>query len=88
MSESELRDSLQRLRDEVNNLAVGDSDSRARLDALIADIEHRIEHPGDEQHHASLLETLREAKAHFEVEHPSATGILNHIMVTLSNMGI
>ena len=31
---------------------------------------------------------LRDAIERFEVEHPRATGVVNDIMVVLSNMGI
>jgi hypothetical protein len=58
------------------------------LQALLADIEHRLDNPDDEARNASLLDELRKSVEQFEVEHPRATGIRNHIMVTLSNMGI
>ena len=46
------------------------------------------QNPDDAEHHASVIARLEDAISRFEVEHPRATGILNHIMVTLGNMGI
>lgn len=37
---------------------------------------------------ATILEELRTKIAEFEVEHPTATGIAQRLMQTLSDMGI
>ena len=88
MPERKLRESLEALRAEIQRLEAGDAQARERLDALIAELEARLEHPDDAERHEDLVRSVSDAIAEFEVSHPRATGILNHIMVTLSNMGI
>ncbi len=87
MDEKQLKESLAQLRAEIHRLEAGDDQARERLNGLVADIERRLSHP-DREVHDSLMANLRSAIEHFEVAHPRATGILNHIMVTLGNMGI
>ena len=87
MPENQLREELEKLRSEVSRAGT-DPDSIQRLQAIIAEIEAKLENPEDVDHHHNLVSTIKEAMNHFETEHPRATGILNDIMVTLSNMGI
>ena len=42
----------------------------------------------DDGKNLHLLKDFKEAVATFEVEHPTATGIINELMLTLSNLGI
>lgn len=88
MSEKQLREHLERLRNQVNELAAGKPESLERLNGLISDIERRLDGEGDASQHQRVLANLKEAIRHFEVEHPRATAILNDLMVALSNMGI
>lgn len=89
MSNSELHGLIRQLKSEIARLGPGDDEARARLQALVAEVEERIgaaqDDDGDDE---DLIERLREAVERFEVEHPRATGILNNIMVTLGSMGI
>jgi len=87
MPENQLRQELEKLRSEVAN-AENDPESIQRLQTLITDIEKKLAHPDDADHHNTLVSEIRESINHFEAEHPRATGILNDIMVALSNMGI
>lgn len=87
MSEQKLREEIERLRAEIDQLAAGDHASRDRLNKLISEIEERLDRLDDEAD-GSMTERVRESIRHFETEHPRATAILNDIMVTLSNMGI
>ena len=87
MSDEQLRQSLTALRSELDRLEAEEADVRARLDALIAGIETRLETPDDAAHHHSLVRDLRRATLHLEVSHPTATAILNQIMATLGNIG-
>jgi membrane dipeptidase len=84
----ELERSVEELRSEVAALGERDRTAQRRLESLITDLEHKIEHPADAEHHRTLVDNLRETIEQFEVKHPTATGVLNHIMVTLGNMGI
>ena len=88
MEQERLRQALDELREELERLPIDDETERARLDALVADIEHGLENPHDAAHQATVVAGIEQAISRFEVEHPRATGILNHIMVTLGNMGI
>lgn len=88
MDNEQLRDSLEQLRAEINQTGADGQEARRKLNDLISDIEHGLDNPDDHEHRATVVASMNDAIAQFEVEHPRATGILNHIMVTLSNMGI
>jgi hypothetical protein len=87
MPDQKLRDDIAALRAELEHGATRDPDLRARLRQLLDDLEQRLGGM-DESQHRRLLDDLQDAVRQFEAEHPRATGILNEIMVTLSNMGI
>ncbi len=66
-----------------------DADSRNRLGSLVENIEKTTSTLAiQEEEHHGLLDDIRSAIDHFEVEHPRITEALNRIMVALSNMGI
>lgn len=88
MADKALKEGLERLRAELEALDAREEATRRRLEGLIGDLEHKLEHPDDEEHHHNLVDRMREAAEEFGVEHPRAAGILNHIMMTLSNLGI
>ncbi|MDQ3565782.1 MAG: DUF4404 family protein [Pseudomonadota bacterium] len=88
MSETDLREHLERLREQVNDLDAGKPESVERLNQLITDIESQLENRDDQTRHEDLIANVQGAIRHFEVEHPRATAILNDIMVALSNIGI
>jgi len=88
MSETRLREHLERLREEVNDLGAGKPESIKRLNRLVTEIESQLENRGDQTRHEDLIANVQGAIRHFEVEHPRATAILNDIMVALSNIGI
>jgi len=88
MSKEELRRSLERLRSEIDLIEENNHPARERLDRLVVDLEHQIENEDDLAHRATLLDGIPNLVDEFETNHPKVTGILNHIMVTLSNMGI
>ena len=88
MTNTRLKDELEKLRSEVKDLAAENIEATEKLEALISDLEKKLEQPADRDHDATLVENLKESISQFETEHPRATAILNEIMVTLSNMGI
>ena len=88
MSETRLREHLESLREQVNDLGAGKPESIERLNRLITDIESQLENRGDQAQREDLIANVQGAIRHFEVEHPRATAILNDIMVALSNIGI
>lgn len=87
MPEQQIRENLEKLRAEIDQVAESDDQAKVRLNALISDIEASID-PERESGDNKLVQNIKEAVAHFEAEHPRTTAILNDIMVTLSNMGI
>jgi hypothetical protein len=86
MTKNKLQIDLERLREEINQVAIDDIESRKKLNQIISDLEAKLEKP--DENDDSLVKDVKEAIQHFETEHPRATAILNDIMVTLSNMGI
>ena len=87
MPEKNLQQLINQLREEIAQLPESDHSARERLTMLVTDLEARLEAP-DPQDHDTLVQNVRESIRHLEVEHPRTTGVLNHIMMTLSNMGI
>lgn len=88
MSKQDLREALERLHAEIELLGKKDDVLKQRLDALIEEVEQQIAGEGVETDAAGLIEKLQQQVEQFETQHPRVTGILNHIMLTLSNMGI
>lgn len=88
MTEKNVSQALAELRSQIDQLAASDSAAREKLESLISDLEDNIHMLEGGEHHAHLIGDLREAISEFEVEHPRLTGILNDIMVALSNLGI
>ena len=87
MATERLEQLLAQLQQEVEGLGVSEVGEKARLDALIAEIELTLAQDNlDAQ--ATILEGLRMKVTEFEVEHPTATGIAQRLMQTLSDMGI
>ena len=88
MSTEELQKSLERLRAEIDIAEKNNKPVRERLDGLVADIEHQVHDSDDHDHRQGLLERIPGEIEEIELSHPRITNILNHVMVTLSNMGI
>ena len=55
---------------------------------LLSELEDNFHSLEGSEHRVHLVSDLKEAISEFEVEHPRLTGILNDIMVALSNLGI
>lgn len=87
MPEKQLRDDLDKLRAEIAGL---DSDPQAKekLAALLADIEQELDQSGLNDQVKKLSEQVEGAISRFETTHPTLTGVLNNIMVTLSGFGV
>lgn len=88
MSHAELENALARLRVELDALGPEAGAARVALGSLIAEIESELKHLEQDDRAASLGERVRRQLERFEIEHPRITGILNEVMVTLSNIGI
>ncbi len=86
MSQEQIEKALDQLRHEITNLRDENPATRKRLTTLVESIERGAKAPDSD--HEGLIEEIRGSIEQFEVEHPSTTGVLNQIMLTLSNMGI
>ena len=86
MTEQKINEALGALREEGERL--DNPEAKERLSNLVDNIEQFADYTGESQEHHDLVEDVKDAITHFEVEHPSITGILNELMMTLSNIGI
>ncbi len=87
MTGKEVSEALFSLRQEVEHLKESHPELKHRLETLLEGLEEKIE-ASEEKSRLHLLDDLKEAVAQFEAEHPRIGGILNELMVTLSNLGI
>jgi len=86
MTEQKINEALEELRkqgEEIDN-----PESKERLTSLVENIEQNVDYSGTSEEHQDLIEDVKDAITHFEVEHPHITGILNEITMALSNSGI
>jgi hypothetical protein len=83
-----LDDSLHKLRAEIRSLPISDDASRRRLEALMQDIEHTVDHRTRRGTNASLAERLNATILGLEASHPRIAAVLNEVMQELGNMGI
>jgi archaellum component FlaC len=88
MSKNILKKQLADLKSEINRLKENDKITREKMSGLISEIEHMITNPEDSEHKSALIENLKNHIENFEIKHPDLTGVLNRIMVMLSNIGI
>jgi hypothetical protein len=84
----QLREYLDQLNSTIGDLHASDDD-KSKLTGLIAEIELQLNEPklvsGDPQ---TLADQVENMVTTFEQDHPRVAGILNNIMLTLSNMGV
>ena len=87
MPTRQLREELQRLRDQLEQQPPLSEEQRGELETLIEDIELQL---SNEEALAddSLLDGVNLAVERFEVSHPTLAGTLRSIMQSLANMGI
>ncbi|AMO75684.1 protein of unknown function [Pseudomonas citronellolis] len=87
MPTRQLREELQRLRDQLEQQPPLSEEQRGELETLIEDIELQL---ANEEALAddSLLDGVNLAVERFEVSHPTLAGTLRSIMQSLANMGI
>jgi hypothetical protein len=88
MNEQKIFDALDELRQEIERLDLQDAASKERLSGLVQSIEQRMIPGVVDEDRPDVIEEVKDAVTQFEVEHPRITGILNDIMMALSNLGI
>lgn len=88
MPRQELNSLITRLRQELTNLQEDQQGSRDQIESLISDLETHLATGKTNDWPSEMTERVRREIEDFETEHPQITGVLNNIMVTLSNIGI
>lgn len=86
MSQHNLREQLEQLAQEIESLSIDDS-RKQELQALLERVEQQLDQ-GEDAEPQDLMDQVEGAISQFETEHPTLTGILNRILVTLSSMGV
>ena len=87
MTHSKLKQSLQRLETEIEDLKSISGTEKQELEEIISNIRQTL-NQDEEAGGTDLQESLNSAIVRLEASHPRLTAVLNDIMVTLSNMGI
>ena len=87
MSDSEVRDLLERLKNEIQDTELN-SDTRKLVQDLDAEIHSLLESDADQEAYASVADRARGIEADFESDHPLAVRVLREIIQSLARMGI
>ena len=85
MDEQQLYQQLETLKKELADSTIG-SETREKMLGLIDRMEEQMHSP--EGAEASIAEQFEILLTEFEVTHPTLTGIVNNLLVTLGNMGV
>ena len=90
MTDDELRQKLEQLHDEIQNVDHLDDQGRALLLDLDGHIRELLARSGPSELGAKpgLTRDLEDAIRHFEVTHPALTAALSDLLTALSNAGI
>jgi hypothetical protein len=87
MAEKEVSEALFTLRREIEQLDGTNPELSQRLEGILNELEDRMEATEDNDH-LHLVDDMKDALTQFEVEHPRLIGVINDLMVSLSNLGI
>ncbi len=90
MSEDKLRKDLDDLQNRLDKTEPKDEAGRDKIQSLRDGIQSAKEQDGPMSNEArqDLLHRMESALEHFEVSHPTLTGVVNNIIHTLNNIGI
>jgi hypothetical protein len=89
MTDQNLRELLEKIHKELDQLEVTDEAGRERLRQLDEDIRSLLERSDEmEETDEPMLERLQDAIDHFETTYPRFTMMLSQMMTILSNAGI
>ena len=85
-----IKDSLEKLHQELKEAKQVDEDSKKVLRELMNDIQAILDknEEGIGKEHHNLLESLKEYSRKFELTHPELAGAINIVISSLSNLGI
>ncbi len=87
MPKNKIRELLEQLRGELEQVSPQDQKGRDLLENITADINSFLQDP-DVEADESVLQRLQDTIDHFNIEHPTLTMALSEIMSILSNAGI
>jgi len=87
MPKNKIRELLEQLRGELEQVSPQDQKGRDLLENITADINSFLQDPNVETDE-SVLQRLQDTIDHFNIEHPTLTMALSEIMSILSNAGI
>lgn len=89
MTNQNLRELLEKLHNELEQVEVTDEAERERLRHLEADIRSLLERSDElDEMDEPMLERLQDSIDHFESTYPRLTMMLSQMMTILSNAGI
>jgi hypothetical protein len=90
MSDTELREHLTSLHQELKSVGVVDEESQKLLETIHSDVQMLLAHNGTapSEHHATARDRLAESARHFDVSHPKLAGTIRTVVHTLNNLGI
>ena len=90
MNDTVLRDTLEKLHQELEQAGDLDEESLQRLQHLMSDIRTVLdrEGPSANEHYQSLGDQLSEAIQRYAISHPSLTATMNQALDILSRAGI
>jgi hypothetical protein len=86
MRETDLKQLVTQLREELQRARAGEPQALSHMTPLLEDLDAALASPDAPS--ASLSERVDAHIREFEVEHPRLTAILNDVMVSLGNLGI
>ena len=87
MPKNKIRELLEQLRGELEQVSPQDQKGRDLLENITADINSFLQDPNVETDE-SVLQRLQDTIDHFNIEHPTLTMAFSEIMSILSNAGI
>ena len=90
MDDSELRDTLEKLHQELEQTDNLDDESRQLLQHLMDDIRTALERegPSPTEHYQSLGDQLTDGILRYEISHPTLATAMRHALDILSGAGI
>ena len=83
-----LHEALEDLRSQINSGDVNSADFNQRINTLISQIETSVADTTNDTAHTGVLQSLKDAVNHLELEYPQTISVLNRIMTSLGDAGI
>lgn len=88
MPAQDLRQQLDQLRQQLEQVPPLDTDEREAIQAVIAQLESQLALESPPPADETLVDSINLAVERFEVSHPTLAGTLRNIMQSLVSMGV